>query len=73
MSMLTVHRTLIVAGIVFCVGYAFWEFGLLGRGGASPLLGAVFLALAAGLSFYLTRLTRFLGYRKPPPGHSRPG
>jgi len=69
MSLIPFHRGLISAAIVFCFGYAGWEFTgyVRGQGGEFPLIGVVFVALGIGLSYYLARLNRFLGYdlRKP--------
>ncbi|MGH7530191.1 MAG: hypothetical protein ACREMN_07390 [Gemmatimonadales bacterium] len=54
--MIPFHRLLISAGIIFCFGFAVWS---LWRG--SRVLGIGFLALAAGLGYYLRHLSRFLG------------
>lgn len=67
MSLIAFHRFLIAAGIVFCFGFAVWELMTwwVGRAPDALALGAVFLGLGAGLSFYLSRLRRFLGVEDP--------
>lgn len=63
MSLVGFHRLLIATAVLFCAGFGGWqavEF-VGGAGGVSGLLGAAFLAGAAGLGFYLSRLERFLG------------
>jgi hypothetical protein len=64
MSLLSFHRGLIAVAIVFCLGYGSWELLRLARPGpeGSFILGTVFILLGLGLSFYLSRLRRFLGY-----------
>ncbi len=62
MSLLTVHRVLIAVGIAFCGGFAFLEGRNALRGDGSFLLAATFLLLAGGLTIYLTRMRRVLGY-----------
>lgn len=65
MSLVSFHRGLIAAAIVFCFGYAGWEAMATGRGtGGSMLVGALFLVLGLGLTYYLIRLNRFLGYER---------
>jgi hypothetical protein len=54
--MIPFHRLLITTGIVFCAGFALWA---LWRG--SMALGLGFLALGAGLGYYLRHLKRFIG------------
>jgi hypothetical protein len=56
------HRFLISAAILFCLGYAVWEFVAYDRGaGAGALvIAGVFVVLAAGLGYYLANLQRFL-------------
>jgi hypothetical protein len=64
MSIVSFHRGLIVAAILFCFGYGIWEltgYAQLDRGGSLGL-GVVFVVLGGGLVFYLARLNRFLGY-----------
>jgi hypothetical protein len=54
--MIPFHRLLITVGILFCAGFALWA---LWRG--SMTLGLGFLALGAGLAYYLRHLKRFIG------------
>lgn len=64
MSLLSFHRGLIAAAIVFCLGYGGWELlrvGSAGPGG-SVVLGSIFIVLGLALVYYLLRLNRFLGY-----------
>jgi len=65
-SIIAFHRILIAAAILFCAGYGGYELVGFSRDGGSGglLLGSVFLILAAGLSYYLWRLNRFLGYKE---------
>ena len=68
MSLISFHRFLIVTAIVFCFGFALWEFSGAGSGGfAAALLGSVFTLLGLGLTVYLRRLARFLGYEEEGP------
>ncbi len=64
MSLIAFHRFLIAAAILFCAGYGGYELVrfVWVSGAGSLVLGAVFLILAATLSYYLWRLNRFLGY-----------
>lgn len=66
MSLISFHRVLIVTAILFCAGFGVYELVAFSKvGGNGPLvLGGVFLILAAGLSYYLLRLNRFLGYEE---------
>ncbi len=66
MSIIAFHRILIAFAILFCAGYGAYELvGFSREGGTGALvLGGVFLILAAGLSYYLWRLNRFLGYEE---------
>ena len=66
MSLISFHRFLIVNAIVFCFGFAFWEFraGIDGAGGFTFVLGAIFMLLGLGFGVYLRHLGRFLGYQK---------
>jgi hypothetical protein len=60
---ITFHRVLIATAIVFCGGFAVWALAhwvVLQRPGLLAL-GVVFAAFAAGLSYYLAHLKRFLG------------
>ncbi len=65
-SLITFHRILIATGILFCVGYSGYELVEFTKmGGTRPLvLGVVFFLLGCGLSYYLWRLSHFLGYRE---------
>ncbi len=69
MSLISFHRFLISCAIVFCAGFALWEFDdAVGGGGTSAfVVGAVFVLLAIGLAVYLRRLARFLGYDRTSP------
>ena len=64
MSLLSFHRWLIAAAIVFCLGYGGWELFRLGQPGpgGSVAMGTIFIVLGLGLAYYLLRLNRFLGY-----------
>jgi hypothetical protein len=62
LSLIGFHRFLIGAGIVFCFGFAIWDFATRPDGAGFPLLPLVFIVLGVALSFYLLRLNRFLGY-----------
>ncbi len=66
MSLIHFHRFLIGTGIVFCAGYAAWEFNAAATGGgaAAFALGAIFAVLAVGLIVYLRNLRRILGYER---------
>ena len=64
MSLITFHRFLIAAGILFCLGFGSWEF-LAARNGGGPgalALALIFTVLGIGLSVELVHLGRFLGY-----------
>ena len=63
MSLISFHRVLIAAAILFCAGYGAYELLAFTRGGGngSLVMSGVFFVLAAGLSYYLWRLKRFLG------------
>jgi hypothetical protein len=65
MNLVTFHRVLISAGIVFCLGYGGWEFAAYGREGGTAhlVLALVFLLAAILLAVYLRRLRRFLHLR----------
>jgi hypothetical protein len=64
MSLISFHRLLITTAIVFCGGFALWEFdnASAGGGAAAFVIGTVFVVLAGGLGVYLKHLKRFLGY-----------
>ena len=57
-SLIVFHRVLIISGILFCLGFAIWTWA-----SGEFTIAVVFVVLAVALSFYLARLTRFLGYR----------
>lgn len=61
-SLITFHRVLIAAGILFCAGFAAWTFVAAARDDAGGLwaLGGVFAVLAVALGWYLANLRRFL-------------
>lgn len=65
MSLLSFHRFLITTAIVFCGGYAAWEFVRFSRMGAGwdMVLGVVFTVLTLLLLIYFNRMAAFLGYR----------
>ena len=65
MSLISFHRLLITAAILFCGGYAAWEFSAYGGDGdvLSLVLGITFAILAGGLIYYLVNLQRFLDRR----------
>jgi hypothetical protein len=56
------HRFLISAAILFCLGYAGWEFVAYsnGSGSGALILAVVFAVLALGLGIYLANLNRIL-------------
>ena len=64
MSLIGFHRFLIATAILFCFGYAIWEFLAVGDGGGGQALalGVVFILLGIGLTAYLVHLAHFLGY-----------
>jgi hypothetical protein len=66
MSLLSFHRFLISAGIVFCLGFAIWEFWIWtdSRQTGALLLALLFLLLGGVLAFYLRKLLHFLGYER---------
>jgi len=64
MSLISFHRLLIATAIMFCAGFAFWEFddALNGGGTQAFVIGTIFVLLTGGLGVYLKNLERFLGY-----------
>ena len=62
MDLIWFHRVLIAVAILFFAGYGTWEAtAFIVAGSTRSLLLAIgCLAAAAGLSFYLYRLKRFL-------------
>lgn len=75
MSLIAFHRFLIAVGILFCFGFAGWELVLwwVTRAWGSFVLAAVFVTFGALLSYYLSRLSRFLGYEGKDSGKVEPG
>jgi hypothetical protein len=73
LSLIAFHRFLIATGIVFCFGFAIWELMTwwVGRAPGALILGLTFVALGVLLSFYLSRLRRFLGV-EPATGRGAP-
>ena len=67
MSLISFHRFLIAAGIVFCLGFSGYELAEYSRSGARGdlILAIVFVTLGLGLAYYLSRLADFLGRRDP--------
>lgn len=66
MSLIAFHRGLIAVGIVFCLGFGSRELMRTTDptvDGSLPL-GITFIALGLGLTVYLARLARFLGYEQ---------
>jgi hypothetical protein len=65
MNLVTFHRVLISAAILFFIGYGAWEVAAYMRGGGTSrmLFGLASFAAAALLVFYFKRLRRFLGLR----------
>lgn len=65
MTLIGFHRLLITAAILFCGGFAAWEFSRYagGSGGGTLALAITFAVLAGGLIYYLINLRRFLRSR----------
>ncbi len=63
MSLISFHRVLIAAAILFCAGYGAYELLAFTRGGGngSLVISGVFFVFTAGLAYYLWHLKRFLG------------
>ena len=70
MSLVSFHRFLITAGILFCLGFAGWEARAFftGSGTRSLLWALAFLLLAGALILYLSRLTSILKLEDRPGG-----
>jgi len=68
MSIIGFHRFLISTAILFCGGFAIWEFlNFSTTGSTLTFLLGVFFSLAAGaLGYYLANLTRFLDGKQIP-------
>ena len=62
MGIIGFHRFLISAAILFCLGYAGWEFVAYsnGSGSGALILAVVFAVLALALGIYLANLNRIL-------------
>lgn len=62
MGLIGFHRFLISAAILFCLGYAGWEFVAYsnGAGSGALVIALIFLAFGVGLGVYLANLNRFL-------------
>jgi hypothetical protein len=65
-SLIGFHRLLIATAIAFCAGFGVWELRLFTRENrlSTLALGITFLVLALGLTVYLRRLNRILGYER---------
>jgi hypothetical protein len=65
-SLVAFHRFLIATAIVFCLGFAGWEFRIFADSRETGVLvvGITFVVLGVGLALYLRRLGRFLGYER---------
>lgn len=65
MSLIGFHRILIASAIVFCAGFAAWEFVAYSRDGGTGtlLIGVAFAAGAVLLGVYLAHLKRVLRLR----------
>lgn len=66
MSLIGFHRFLIAAGILFCGGFAVWQFlaFLDQRSAVSLFMSIAFAVAAVAFGYYLRNLSRFL--RLPP-------
>jgi len=62
MSLLNFHRALIVAGIVFCFGFAAMESLSISRPEGSLVVAGLFASFGVGLLVYLFSMRRILGY-----------
>ena len=62
MGIIGFHRFLISAAILFCLGYAGWEFAAYSDGGETGnlIIALLFAAFALGLAVYLANLNRIL-------------
>lgn len=62
MSLIGFHRFLIATAILFCGGFAAWEFRAFTDGGSiwALVLGIGFAVAATGLAYYLVNLMSFL-------------
>ena len=66
LSLISFHRILIAAAIVFCAGYAAYELSAFTKGGGngSLAISGLFFVFTAALTYYLWRLKHFLGIEK---------
>ncbi|MFQ5530531.1 MAG: hypothetical protein ACE5FP_09295 [Gemmatimonadota bacterium] len=62
MGIIGFHRFLISTAILFCLGFAGWEFAAYSDGASTGALALalVFVAFAIGLGIYLANLNRIL-------------
>ncbi|MEJ2311169.1 MAG: hypothetical protein P8Y10_07005 [Gemmatimonadales bacterium] len=62
MSLIGFHKLLIATAILFCALFAVWQGTMFARTGAALniALAAAFALAAAGLTYYLANLRRFL-------------
>ena len=62
MSLIGFHKLLIATAILFCAAFAVWQGTMFARTGAALniALAAAFALAAAGLTYYLANLRRFL-------------
>ena len=66
MSLVSFHKLLITAAILFCAGFAAWEVNRYADDGSGSLiLAGAFGVIAVGLGFYLAHLRRILGDQNP--------
>ena len=76
MSLISFHRFLISAAIVFCGGYALWEVQAFNRTNDynALMLGISFSVICVGFMVYLWKLNSFLGLdADAPPVDYPPG
>lgn len=62
MSLIRFHQLLIASAIVFCHGFAIWEFVAFAREGGTGriLIGVGFAVAGLALTYYLIHLRRML-------------
>ncbi len=67
MSIIGFHRFLISTAILFCAGFAAWEFARFAGDGGTPalVLGIGFAVGTVLLTYYLINLARFLDRERP--------
>ncbi len=71
-SLLTFHRALIVAAIVFCFGFAIYQVLGTSPGAGSPWIAVTFSAIGLGFVVYLLRMQQVLGYGRDPGTPAEP-